>query len=189
MQGLVNALPAGTSIDVPHVGRCRIRSILEPAMYSSNWWTHVEIAFPGDSSSQMTIGMHTFASGLMDDTESIDLPAPTYADKNDDLYPKEHEAAWYRALDRLEHELKSRGVNIGSSDDNDVHITSNYMPSDGSSARRLAWSLCIQRASILAGISSPPTNIHGSTSSPRTGTGSGRQQWRNRRNRNDEVLI
>jgi hypothetical protein len=49
-------------------------------MYSSNWWTHVEIAFPGDSSSQMTIRMHTVGSGLMDDTESVDLPEPTYAD-------------------------------------------------------------------------------------------------------------
>lgn len=123
-------------------------------MYNSNWWTHVENAFPGDSSGQMTIRVRTVCSGLMDDTESIDLPAPTYADKNDDLYAKEHEAAWDRALDRLEHKLKSRGVTLGSSDDNDVYSMTNYMPSDGSSARRPGWSACIQRASILAGISS-----------------------------------
>jgi len=68
----------------------------------------VDISFPG-SYSCMTIGMYTFGSCLMGDTEKITLPEPTYTDDNDSIYTKEHQEAWFRLLDSLESELEAQG--------------------------------------------------------------------------------
>lgn len=130
MQGLAQTLAEGTAIDVPHVGRCVVRSVLEPHMHHSNWSMQVSISFP-NSHSDMTIGMYTFGSCLMDDTEKIQLPEPTYTDEQDKIYPNEHQEAWFRLLDSLEAELEAAGYSIGSSDDSDFYLITDYMPSDG----------------------------------------------------------
>jgi len=130
MQGLAKVLAEGTVIEVPHVGRCLIRNVQEPYLLSSNWGTQVDISFPG-SDSQMTIGMYTFGSCLLDDTEAIPLPDPTYEDDADKDYPPEHQEAWYRVLDLLEAELAAAGFTVGSSDDHDFYIITDYMPSAG----------------------------------------------------------
>ena len=133
MQGLATVLAPGTPVDVPHVGRCRIRSVIEPNMHHSNWSMQVDIAFP-DSYSHMTIGMYTFGSCLLKDTEAIALPDPSYEDENDKLFPREHQEAWGRLLDSLEAGLLELGYRIGSDDDCDFYLIEDYMPSEGVSA-------------------------------------------------------
>ena len=133
MQGLARVLAEGTPVPVPHVGECKVRHVSDPRMHHSNWSMQVDISFP-DSYSGMTIGMYTFGSCLMDDTEKITLPEPTYTDENDSIYPKEHQEAWFRLLDSLENELEAQGYRVGSSDDSDVYLITDYMPSDGISA-------------------------------------------------------
>ena len=133
IQGLADALAEGTPIDVPHVGRCKVRRIGEPMMGQSNWSTQVAIAFP-DSYSEMTIVMYTFGSCLLRDTETIPLPEPTYTDERDDQFPPEHGEAWYRALELLEAKLERAGFAVGSSDDCDLYLITDYMPSQGISA-------------------------------------------------------
>jgi hypothetical protein len=140
IQGLAKTLAEGTSIDVPHVGECKVRHVSEPHMQNSNWSMRVDISFP-DSYSGMTIGMYTFGSCLMDDTESIELPEPTFTDENNEIYPKEHQNAWFRLLDSLESELESKGYKVGSSDDCDVYLITDYMPSDGISVSLLKPSI------------------------------------------------
>jgi hypothetical protein len=130
MQGVAKALAEGTTIDVPHVGRCVVRNVQEPHLLGSNWGTQVDISFPG-SDSQMTIGMYTFGSCLLDDTEAITLPDATYEDEADKEFPTEHQEAWYRVLDALEAELEAAGYAVGSADDSDFYIITDYMPSNG----------------------------------------------------------
>lgn len=130
MQGLAKALAEGTPVDVPHVGRCTIRNVLEPHMHHSNWSMQVSISFP-DSYSEMTIGMYTLGSCLMEDTEKIELPEPAYEDEKDEIYPSEHQEAWFRVLDSLETELEAAGFRVGSADEDDFFLGTDYMPSDG----------------------------------------------------------
>lgn len=99
-------------------------------MHHSNWSMQFSICFP-DSCSEMTIGMYTFGSCLMDDTENIALPQPTYEDERDEIYPNEHQAAWFRLIDALEAELEGAGYSIGSTDDDDFYLVTDYMPSNG----------------------------------------------------------
>ena len=133
MQGLAGLLAPGTAIEVAHVGTCQVRSVIEPRMHHSNWSMQVDISFP-NSYSQMTIGMYTFGSCLLDDTETIQLPDPTYEDENDTLFPAEHQEAWGRVLDGVESELVARGYRVGSADDCDFFLIEDYMPSEGVSA-------------------------------------------------------
>jgi hypothetical protein len=130
MQGLARALAEGAQIEVPHVGTCKVRHVTEPNMHHSNWSMQVSISFP-ESYSEMTIGMYTFGSRLMRDTEGIELPDPTYIDENDAVYPKEHQEAWFRLLDGLEQELEAQGYRLGSDDDADFFLVTDYMPSNG----------------------------------------------------------
>lgn len=136
MQGLAQLLAPGTVVNVPHVGACPIRSQIEPRMHHSNWSMQVDISFP-DSYSQMTVGLYTFGSCLLKDTESIALPDPTYLDENDTLFPAEHQEAWGRLLDAIEAELTGRGYKVGSSDECDFYLIEDYMPSEGVSALAL----------------------------------------------------
>jgi hypothetical protein len=136
MQGLAKALAEGTTIEVPHVGSCRVSHVADPRMHHSNWSMHVSIAFP-NSHSDMTVGLYTFGSCLMDDTESISLPEPTFVDENDTIFPREHQDAWYRLLDSLEAELESGGYKVGSADNCDIYLITDYMPSEGISASLL----------------------------------------------------
>jgi hypothetical protein len=133
MQGLAKTLAEGTSVDVPHVGKCNVRHVSEPHMHHSNWSMQMSISFP-DSHSEMTIGMYTFGSCLMSDTETIALPEPTYTDEADTIFPRQHQEAWYRVLDSLESELERHGFKVGSSDDCDIYLITDYMPSEGISA-------------------------------------------------------
>ncbi|WP_295639778.1 hypothetical protein [uncultured Methylibium sp.] len=136
MRGLARTLAEGTPIDVPHVGVCKVRSVVEPRMHHSNWSMQVSISFP-DSHSEMTIGMYTFGSCLLPDTEAIKLPAPSYVDENDTLFPKEHEEAWFRLLGAVERELEALGYRLGSDDDSDFYLITDYMPSNGISVSAL----------------------------------------------------
>ena len=133
MQGLAARLAPGTPIEVPNVGTCVIRQIIEPRMHHSNWSMQVDISFP-DSYSQMTVGLYTFGSCLLKDTEAIALPEPTYADENDTLFPAEHQEAWARLLQSLEDAFTSSGFRVGSGDDCDFYLVEDYMPSEGVSA-------------------------------------------------------
>jgi hypothetical protein len=133
MQGLAGLLAPGTAVEVPYVGTCQIRNVIEPRMHHSNWSMQVDISFPG-SYSQMTIGLYTFGSCLLKDTETVQLPDPTYEDENDTLFPAEHREAWVRVLDGVEAELIARGYRVGSADDCDFYLIEDYMPSEGVSA-------------------------------------------------------
>ena len=143
MQGLAKTLAEGTPVEVPHIGQCTVRSVLEPRMHHSNWSMQVSITFP-NSYSEMTIGLYTFGSCLMDDTEAIDLPEPTYEGEQDKIYPSEHQDAWFRLLGALEEELEAAGFTVGSSDDSDFYLITDYMPSDGISCSILKPGLVTQ---------------------------------------------
>lgn len=136
MQGLAQTLAEGTVVHVPHVGACTVSQVSEPRLLQSSWSMNVDISFP-ESYSKMTIGMFTFGSCLMKDTELITLPAPTYSNEEDDARQKEHMDAWFRLLESLEDGLGSMGYTIGSSDDCDIYLITDYMPSDGISALAL----------------------------------------------------
>lgn len=136
MQGLAKTLAEGAVVHVPHVGECKVSQVSEPILQQSSWSMNVDISFP-ESYSKMTIGMFTFGSCLMKDTESITLPAPTYSNEEDDARQKEHMDAWFRLLESLEDGLGSMGYTIGSSDDCDIYLITDYMPSDGISALAL----------------------------------------------------
>lgn len=136
MQGLAKTLAEGTVVHVPHVGACTVSQVSEPILQQSSWSMNVDISFP-ESYSNMTIGMFTFGSCLMKDTESITLPAPTYSNEEDDARQQEHMDAWFRLLASLEGGLESLGYSIGSSDDCDIYLVTDYMPSDGISALAL----------------------------------------------------
>ncbi|MGS5089694.1 hypothetical protein ACVC7V_24690 [Hydrogenophaga sp. A37] len=130
MQGLAKTLAEGTVVHVPHVGACAVSHVSEPRLLQSSWSMNVDISFP-ESYSNMTIGMFTFGSCLMKDTESITLPASTDSSEEDDARYKEHMDAWYRLLESLEGELDSMGYTVGSSEGCDIHLITDYMPSDG----------------------------------------------------------
>lgn len=136
MQGLAQTLAEGTVVHIPHVGACTVSLVSEPRLLQSSWSMNVDISFP-ESYSNMTIGMFTFGSCLMKDTESITLPAPTYSNEEDDARQQEHMNAWFRLLESLEDGLESMGYTIGSSDDCDIYLITDYMPSDGISALAL----------------------------------------------------
>lgn len=136
MQGLAKTLAEGTVVHVPHVGACAVGHVSEPRLLQSSWSMNVDISFP-ESYSNMTIGMFTFGSCLMKDTESITLPAPTYSNEEDDARYKAHMDAWFRLLESLERGLESMGYTVGSSDGCDMYLITDYMPSDGISALAL----------------------------------------------------
>jgi hypothetical protein len=136
LQGIAKLLSEGTAVDVPNVGRCTIVGQVEPRINSSNWFMQVDIGFP-NSDSQMTIGLYTLGSCLLEDSENIELPQPTYEDPNDRRYPREHQDAWFRLLNALEDQLHKAGYVVGSSDDNDIYLITDYYPSDGISASLL----------------------------------------------------
>jgi len=133
MQGLADLLAPGTCVNVPHVGTCRIRNVIEPRIHHSNWSMQLDISFP-DSYSQMTIGLYTFGSCLLKDTEAIELPDPTYIDENDTHFPAEHQEAWGRLLVGVESELTKLGYRVGSEDACDFYLIEDYMPSEGVAA-------------------------------------------------------
>lgn len=136
MQGLAKTLAEGAAVHVPHVGECKVSHVSQPRLHQSSWSINVDISFP-ESCSNMTIGMFTFGSCLMKDTESITLPAPIYTNEEDDARQKEHMDAWYRLLESLEKGLESMGYTVGSSEDCSIYLITDYMPSDGISALAL----------------------------------------------------
>lgn len=68
----------------------------------------------------------------------IDHPASAnYSIQEDDARQQEHMDAWFRFLASLEAWLESMGYSIGSSDDCNLYLITDYMPSDGISALAL----------------------------------------------------
>jgi len=141
LQGVAKALSVGTSVQVPHIGECNVVSHLEPRLHQGNWSMQVNIGFP-NSHSQMTIGLYTCGSCLLDDVEKYPLPSPTYVDETDREFPPEHQTAWYSLLDDLDDELKAAGLAGGSQDGTDYILVEDYYPSRGISG-------CLRKPSVV----------------------------------------
>lgn len=141
IQGVAKALSVGRQIQVPHIGECKVVSQIEPRLHQGNWSMQVDIGFP-NSKSQMTIGLYTCGSCLLDDVEKYTLPQPTYEDETDKEFPPEHQTAWYSLLDDLEKELTAVGLVGGSQDETDYYLIEDYYPSRGISG-------CLRKPSVI----------------------------------------
>lgn len=118
------------TIEVPSVGVCTVENVLEPYINSSTWSFTFDLRFP-NSYSSMTLGVFTFGSCLMDDTEQVQLPPADFEEETEKEFPKEHQDAWCALRDAVREELTGLGLRDGSDDDSDFYLIDDYYPSRG----------------------------------------------------------
>jgi hypothetical protein len=123
------------TIDVPHVGLCKLELLEKPWFRDGTWAFSVDVLFPDDRTSIM-LGIASMGSGIGEEAARLPLPEPDFEDPVDKEFPPEHQRAWFALLEELDSHLGALGLSrFGAAPD--YLLVDDYYPSTGVSGTLL----------------------------------------------------